>query len=72
MREKYKNIKSIVTTIPYWDEICGEFFYNQNEFENKYEEFISKLNTYKPRKFILDNISIEKCSEKWNNLFFEL
>ena len=29
----------------------------------KYEEFISKLDTYKPRQFILDNLSVRKCSE---------
>lgn len=64
--------KTNVTTMPYWHENCGEFFYNQNEFESKYDEFISKLDTYKPRKFILDNLSMEKCVEKWNKLFLEL
>jgi hypothetical protein len=32
-RERLKHIKSEVTTIPYWDERCGDFFYNANELE---------------------------------------
>ena len=72
MREVYKNIKSNVTTIPYWDKRCGEFFYNQNEFESKFDEFLSKLDTYQPRQFILENLSLEKCAEKWNKLIYDI
>lgn len=60
---KYKNIPA--TTIPYWDETCGEFFYNGNELNNTFEKFISKLDSYKPRDFILNNLSIDICE---NNL----
>ena len=56
------------TTIPYWDERCGEYFYNKTEFESKYNEFISKLNTYKPREFVLENLSVEKCAENFKKL----
>lgn len=59
----YKNIPA--TTIPYWDEKCGEFFYNANELNNTFEIFISKLDSYKPRDFILNNLSIDICE---NNL----
>ena len=31
------------TTIPYWDETCGEYFYEANELENKYNVFINNL-----------------------------
>ena len=71
-RNEYINIKSAVSTVPYWSNECGELFFNYSDLENMFDKFISKLDTYKPRKFILDNLSIEKCSEKWNNLFFEL
>jgi hypothetical protein len=56
------------TTVPYWDERCGEYFYDIQELEEIYNTFISKLNTYKPRQFILENLSVEKCSEKLVNL----
>jgi len=53
------------TSIPYWDDKCGEVFYNKNELENKFELLQNKLTTYEPRKFILDNLSIETCEKKW-------
>ena len=56
------------TTIPYWDERCGEYFYKQNEFIEIYDKFINKLNTYKPREYVLDNLSVEVCSERFKEL----
>ena len=51
------------TTIPYWEERCGEYFYDINELEEIYNTFISKLDQYQPRQFILENLSVEKCAE---------
>ena len=56
------------TSIPYWDKNCGEFFYNKNEFQYKYNEFISKLETYKPREFVINNLSVEKSAECFKNI----
>jgi hypothetical protein len=61
----YNNIPA--TTIPYWNESCGEYFYNEEELENTYNLFISKLDTYKPREFILENLSVETCENKLIN-----
>jgi hypothetical protein len=52
------------TTIPYWDNRCGEKFYNVNDFELTYNKLIENINNYKPREFILENLSIEKCENK--------
>jgi len=52
------------TSIPYWDERCGEFFYNVNNLEIMFQSFLYKLDQYKPRDFILETLSIEKCEDK--------
>lgn len=52
------------TVIPYWDERCGEFFYDITKLDNIFNLFISKLETYKPREYILENLSMEKCEQK--------
>ena len=62
----YPNIPC--TTIPYWSDKCGEIFYEKEEFECKYNEFINKLETYEPRQYILENLSLEKCSNNLINL----
>ena len=71
-RYVYKNVKSSVTTIPYWDKTCGEYFYNSNELEETFDIFIKNIDTYEPRKFILNNLSQERCSEKWNTFINNL
>lgn len=62
----YPNINA--TTIPYWDERCGESFTNIIELQAKFNKLIENIDTYKPRDFILDNLSIEKCSQKFIEL----
>ena len=63
----YPDVKA--TSIPYWDERCGEFFYNKSEFINKYDKFINNLKNYSPREYVLENLSVEKCSEIFKQLF---
>ena len=60
------------TTIPYWNESCGEFFYTYEELNEKFNTFISKLNSYNPRKFVLDNLSIDVCEQKLIDLVINI
>ena len=53
------------TTIPYWDERCGEYFYQAEDLEKTFELFVSKLNTYRPREYILENLSVDVCEERF-------
>jgi len=56
------------TTIPYWSEQCGEVFYESEQFECKYNEFIDKLETYEPRKYVMEHLSVSKCAERFTQL----
>lgn len=56
------------TSIPYWDKRCGEYFYNLNELEAVFSTFTTNLLNYKPREYILENLTFEKCEEKLINL----
>ena len=58
----YSNLPA--TTTSYWDNKCGELFYNVNEFEITYNKFIENINNYKPREFILENLSVDVCENK--------
>jgi hypothetical protein len=58
----YSNISA--TTIPYWDERCGEFFHKSEEFIETFNMFLSKLDSYKPREFILETLTKEICEKK--------
>jgi len=58
----YPNIRA--TTIPYWDARCGEFFYFAEQMEITLRMFLSKLEHYTPRNFILENLSMEVCERR--------
>lgn len=62
----YANIPC--TTIPYWDNRCGEYFYESSQLEQSFNTFIHKLDTYKPRQYIIDNLSPQKCAENFISL----
>ena len=51
------------TSIPYWDERCGEVFFNIDELDMTFSKFYAKLDEYNPKAFIKDNLSFE-CSVK--------
>lgn len=61
-QSSYSNISA--TTIPYWDERCGEYFYDIEDLSNVFSKFITNLNDYKPREYILENLTFEICEKK--------
>jgi glycosyltransferase involved in cell wall biosynthesis len=60
------------TTIPYWDERCGEYFYDMSDFEIQCRNFFNNLESYKPRKFILENLSSSVCEKRFMDMVLEL
>ena len=51
------------TSIPYWDERCGEVFFNIDDLEVTFSKFYATIDQYDPKAFITDNLSFE-CSVK--------
>ena len=51
------------TSIPYWDERCGEVFFNKDELEETFSKFYATLDKYDPKAFVKDTLSFE-CSVK--------
>lgn len=55
------------TSIPFWDRRCGEFFYDYNEMNEKYDIFVE--NEYSPRNYILSNLELGEQAKKIINYF---
>jgi len=68
----YGNKKFSATSIPYWNNTCGEFYFDASELENKFEVFTSKLQTYCPRQYIIDNLSINACRKKFQDIIADI
>ena len=56
-----------VTSVPYWDDRCGQRFSNLAEFEMKWSAFWtdSQAGRFRPREFILENLTLEKCARDY-------
>ena len=57
------------TSIPYWDERCGEVFFNIDELEETFNKFYAIINEYDPKGFIEDKLSFEKTVEQLMEIF---
>ena len=70
MHQEYKSSYQYIpaTTIPYWDERCGEYFYERDEFETVFDKFVKKIQTYQPRQYVLENLSIDVCEKKFMDM----
>jgi len=66
--QNYPHIKS--TSIPYWDDTCGEYFIDMSQLSETFNKLVTNINNnyYSPRKYILENLSIRKCSQKLKEL----
>jgi hypothetical protein len=71
MLQDYSTVQKdiLCTSVPYWDDRCGTKVYTIAQFELEFPLFLSKLAIYEPRQFILENLSVGKCRERWNALF---
>ena len=56
-----------VTSVPYWDERCGEKFVDSLEFAERWQAFWRGViaSGYDPRGYILENLTLEKRSQEY-------
>jgi hypothetical protein len=59
-----------VTSVPYFDNSCGEKFFDIEEFSRKFYLFLEKIsaNSYHPRQYITKNFALEKRAKDYVNL----
>ncbi|MDO3643061.1 hypothetical protein [Mucilaginibacter sp. L3T2-6] len=54
-----------VSSVPYWDERCGAKFKSIDDFEENLQSFLEKLGSFRPRDYILENLTLEICARKY-------
>jgi glycosyltransferase involved in cell wall biosynthesis len=59
-----------VTSVPYWDERCGIRFGDISQFSARLDDFWRKAQagTFRPRDYILENLTLEKCAKDYLRL----
>lgn len=61
-----------VSAVPYWDDRCGLKFRGMNDFGDQLERFLNTLGNFKPRDFIMENLTLERCAEKYIKIYNEV
>jgi hypothetical protein len=59
------------TSVPYFDNRCGERFKGLEDFDEKLSIFIQRIgaSSYSPRDFILENLTLEGCAAQYLSFF---
>jgi len=47
------------TSVPYWDNRCGEKFYTIDKLEETFDNFYARINEYNPKAYVKENLSFE-------------
>lgn len=72
-RFKYNRPVVVATSIPYFDDRCGIKFRSFAEFQNYFDLFydLAREGKYFPRDYILENLTIEKSTERMLKIYSE-
>lgn len=72
-RFKWERFDIDASSVPFFDTRCGQTFRNMAEFGAALDEFQDALGrkVYKPRDFVLENLTVEKCSRHFLELLDE-
>ena len=62
--DRGEEYKVEATSIPYWDDSCGVKVATFEELKNNFSMFTNNLKKYKPRDYILENLSLDKSAKK--------
>ena len=47
------------TSVPFWDERCGEKFYSIDKLGETFDNFYARINDYNPKAYVKENLSFE-------------
>ncbi|MBS0630868.1 MAG: glycosyltransferase [Verrucomicrobia bacterium] len=72
-RHAHGHSNAPASSVPYWDERCGEQFVRLAEFDAALDRFLekSRAGRYAPRDYILENLTLEKCARHYVALLDE-
>jgi glycosyltransferase involved in cell wall biosynthesis len=57
-----------VSSVPYFDARCGTKF-KLDELEPRFDEFWERCDGFRPREYVLENLSFERCAENYLILY---
>lgn len=59
------------TSIPYFTEQCGVYFYDKASMNAAFDNFMDHANHFEPRKYIIDNFSLKQKASELMGILYE-
>lgn len=63
--------KLLCTSVPYWSDKCGIKIYSIDDLSVSIDILLDKLDSFKPREYIIDNLSDEVCMKRIKDWIFQ-
>lgn len=63
-KEDQRLYKFTATSVPYWDQRCGELFYEKEEFDTKVMQVSQSYANYRPRDYVVEALSPVACYKR--------
>ena len=59
------------TSVPYFDERCGERFMGHGDLRGRLSTFVENVNAsaYRPRDFVMENLTLKGCATRFLSFF---
>lgn len=61
-----------VSSVPYWDDRCGIKFKEVDDFNDQLTLFLNQIAAFRPREYIMENLTLEICAEKYLKIYNEV
>ncbi|GAB2983604.1 glycosyltransferase [Mucilaginibacter puniceus] len=61
-----------VSSVPYWDNRCGMKFTDISQFKTNLTGFLINRDSFKPRDYILENLTLEICAQKYVDIYLKV
>jgi hypothetical protein len=58
------------SSVPFFSDLCGETFRDISDFEDVLSVFRNRLSGYKPRKYVLEKLTMKESAEKYSDQYF--
>lgn len=62
--DRGEEFKIEATSVPYWDDNCGLKVNSFNELQSNFFNLINGLQSFNPRGYVLENLTLEICAKK--------
>ena len=60
------------SSVPFFSEECGEKFRDVSEFESALAKFVENIGTFKPRKYVVENFTMNQSAQIYATQYFAI